>query len=84
MNAISVPAGRFVPARYFPEENESAQLEQRRRAPVSVAYDLFGTGKTALKASWSKYFAHRSHALCLHATRRRAWSTKAATGSTRI
>ena len=57
MNEISVPAGRFVPARFFPEETNLPNWSNDIAPRVSVAYDLFGTGKTALKASWSKYFA---------------------------
>jgi hypothetical protein len=57
MNEISVPAGRFVPARFFPEENNLPNWNNDIAPRLSVAYDLFGTGKTALKASWSKYFA---------------------------
>ena len=57
MNEISVPAGRFVPARFFPEENDLPNWKNDVAPRLSVAYDLFGTGKTALKASWSKYYA---------------------------
>lgn len=57
MNAISVPAGRFVPGRYFPEESNLPNWNNDIAPRLSVAYDLFGTGKTALKTSWSKYFA---------------------------
>ena len=57
MNEISVPAGRFVPPRFFPEENDLPNWKNDVAPRISVAYDLFGTGKTALKASWSKYFA---------------------------
>ena len=49
----------------FPEENDLPNWNNDIAPRVSVAYDLFGTGKTALKASWSKYFATRTHALCL-------------------
>ena len=57
MNEISVPAGRFVPARFFPEEKNLPNWKNDVAPRISVAYDLFGTGKTALKSSWSKYYA---------------------------
>ena len=57
MNEISVPAGRFVPARFFPEESNLPNWKNDVAPRVSLAYDLFGTGKTALKTSWSRYFA---------------------------
>jgi hypothetical protein len=57
MNEISVPAGRFVPARFFPEEKNLPNWNNDIAPRVSIAYDVFGTGKTAVKASWSKYFA---------------------------
>jgi hypothetical protein len=48
--------GRFKPANIFPA------LELPRLGPdfsprLSVAYDLFGTGKTALKAGWNRYMS---------------------------
>jgi hypothetical protein len=57
MNEIAVPAGRFVPARFFTEETNLPNWNNDVAPRLSVAYDLFGTGRTALKASWSKYFA---------------------------
>jgi hypothetical protein len=57
MNEISVPAGRFVPARFFPEEKNLPDWKNDVAPRLSAAYDVFGTGKTAVKASWSKYFA---------------------------
>ena len=50
------PSGRIVaaePQRQLPGGQERAELEGRQPA-VSVAYDLFGNGKTALKASVSR------------------------------
>jgi len=57
MNAISVPAGRFVPARHFPEEKNLPNWNNDVAPRLSAAYDIFGTGRTAVKASWSRYYA---------------------------
>lgn len=57
MNAISVPAGRFVPARFFPEQKNLPNWKNDVAPRISAAYDVFGSGKTAVKASWSKYYA---------------------------
>jgi hypothetical protein len=56
MNEIAVPAGRFVPARFFPEENNLPNWKNDVAPRVSVAYDVFGDGRTAIKASFSKYY----------------------------
>jgi hypothetical protein len=56
MKEIAVPAGRFVPARYFPEEKNLPNFTNDVAPRVSVAYDLFGDGRTAVKASLSKYY----------------------------
>ena len=53
------PAGRFVPARDFAGVSCVAcftDLSPR----LSASYDLFGTGKTALKASWGGYLGGES------------------------
>jgi len=50
----TAPAGRFVPERHFaeiPNLPDWTDLSPR----VGVAFDLFGTGKTALKGSVSRY-----------------------------
>jgi hypothetical protein len=53
---ITVPAGPFVGARTFPEVRDLPNFHDI--APrAGVSYDLFGTGKTALKASWGRYVA---------------------------
>ncbi|HEV3217993.1 MAG TPA: carboxypeptidase regulatory-like domain-containing protein [Vicinamibacterales bacterium] len=50
------PAGRFVPFRYFPERDNVPNWNNDLAPRVSAAYDLFGDGKTAIKASFSKYY----------------------------
>jgi hypothetical protein len=58
MEAISAPAGRFVPARFYPEEKNLPNWNNDIAPRFSMAYDLFGTGRTALKMSFSKYHAN--------------------------
>jgi hypothetical protein len=57
MNAIELPPGRFVPARQFPEEKNLPNWKNDVAPRFSMAYDVFGTGKTALKFSVSKYYS---------------------------
>jgi hypothetical protein len=52
-NAVSAPAGRFTPARSVPAANLYNYTDPAPR--MSVAYDVFGTGKTAVKASAGKF-----------------------------
>jgi hypothetical protein len=47
-------AGRFVPARVFPEVKDAAILKDLNPR-VSAAYDLFGDGKTALTVSLNRF-----------------------------
>ena len=50
----SAPAGQFVPARSYAAQSQL--IDWRNFVPrVSVAYDLTGTGRTALKVSASQY-----------------------------
>jgi hypothetical protein len=56
MKEIAVPAGRFVPPRYFPEQTGLPDWKNDIAPRISVAYDIFGDGRTAVKASYSKYF----------------------------
>jgi hypothetical protein len=50
----NAPAGRFVPARHFPEIDNVPNW--KTLVPrFAFVYDLFGNGKTALKANASKY-----------------------------
>jgi hypothetical protein len=52
----SNPPGRFVGARFFPERRKLPNWNNDPAPRLSAAYDLFGNGRTALKASWSKYY----------------------------
>jgi hypothetical protein len=55
VSEVSMAAGRFSPARFFPEKvliNWGPTYAPR----LSWAYDLFGNGRTALKTSYSKYY----------------------------
>jgi hypothetical protein len=54
MLAVSLPAGRFAPARSFPAQRNLPNW--RDVAPrFSAIYDLFGNARTAVKGSFSKY-----------------------------
>ncbi len=50
----TAPAGNFVPARRFAEVENHPNFNDGV-VRLGVAYDLFGTGKTALKANASKF-----------------------------
>jgi len=52
--AQHLPAGPFVPARDYPEVKHSPHW-QNLNPRLGVAFDLFGDGKTALKASIGRY-----------------------------
>ena len=52
----AVPAGRFVPARFFPARKNVPNWIRYLAPRLSAAYDLFGTGRTAVKAAVSKYY----------------------------
>ena len=56
MYESSMAAGRFVPARFIPEEKGLIDFGADYSPRLSTVYDLFGDGRTALKASWSKYY----------------------------
>jgi hypothetical protein len=55
IEATSMPAGRFAGERYFPEREHVPQWLWDVSPRLSMAYDLFGDGRTALKASFSRY-----------------------------
>jgi outer membrane receptor protein involved in Fe transport len=52
--AQSLPATRFVPAREYPAVSDVPNWKDVSPR-LGVAYDLFGNGKTALKASLNRY-----------------------------
>src|SRR5581483_1295689 len=52
----AMPAGRFVGARFFSERKDVPTWNGDLAPRFSAAYDLFGNGRTALKASYSKYY----------------------------
>src|SRR5258705_3605965 len=57
----TAPAGRFVPARSFPaQENVPNWKDISPR--IGGVWDVFGTGKTAVKASVSRYLAAQTAA----------------------
>ncbi len=59
MEETSSPAGRFVPARFFPAEPGLIKWGPDYAPRMAAVYDLFGDGRTALKANFSKY--HRQY-----------------------
>ena len=59
MRETSAPAGRFVPARFFSKQYDLIKWGPNYAPRLSAVYDLFGDGRTALKASASKY--HRQY-----------------------
>jgi hypothetical protein len=48
------PAGKYIPARAVPAADGIPDFKDIT-ARAGVAYDVFGNGKTAIKASWGKY-----------------------------
>jgi hypothetical protein len=80
INAVNVAAGRFAPARSFPEQKDMPKWGPMWAPRLSAVYDLFGDGKTALKASLSKYYFQntngwaRRYANTVTTSDRRNWS----------
>jgi hypothetical protein len=60
IDAQSVPAGRWVPARQLAEITNLPSFEEFSPR-FSAAYDLFGNGKTAIKMSVGKFLASMGH-----------------------
>jgi hypothetical protein len=56
MRETSSPAGRFVPARFFPAQHGLIKWGPDWAPRLAAVYDLFGNGRTALKTNYSKYF----------------------------
>jgi len=54
--AITVPAGPFKPEQTFAEAKDLPNYNDVTPR-VGIAYDLFGNGKTAIKAGWGRYLA---------------------------
>ncbi|MBI4486005.1 MAG: TonB-dependent receptor [Acidobacteria bacterium] len=54
-----LPAGPYVPARDFPEVKHSPRWENLSPR-LGAAYDLFGTGRTALKVALGRYPARNT------------------------
>jgi hypothetical protein len=53
------PAGRFVPARHS-EQLDCIPCWKNWSARIGASYDLFGTGKTALKTSFGNFLAQQA------------------------
>jgi Carboxypeptidase regulatory-like domain/TonB-dependent Receptor Plug Domain len=60
IEATTDPAGRFVPARYFPAVPNMPNWHNDLAPRFSVAYDLFGDGRTALKGGWGVYYQQQT------------------------
>jgi hypothetical protein len=56
---VDLPAGRFVPARHF-DRVENLPNWKDISPRLGIAYDLFGTGRTAVKGSLGKYTQQES------------------------
>ena len=55
-----MPAGRFVPGRFFEEQPDLPNWANDPAPRLSAAYDLFGDGRTAIKGNVSKSYAQWS------------------------
>jgi hypothetical protein len=56
MRETSSPAGRFVPARFYPAQHGLITWGPDYAPRLAAVYDLFGDGRTALKTNYSKYY----------------------------
>ncbi len=54
VDAQSMPAGPFVPARSYPQVKDTPNWKDGT-VRLAAAYDVFGDGNTAIKGSWGKY-----------------------------
>ena len=65
LSATTADAGRFVPARLYEREGCLPCWSNQVAPRLSAAYDLFGNGRTALKASVNKYYGPYTTTLAL-------------------
>ena len=73
--AQSLPAGIFVPARNFPEVNNTPNW-RNINPRLGLAYNLFGNGKTALKAGLGRYVPYVVDAANIPASNQAASATR--------
>ena len=59
MDETSALSGRFAPERFFPAQYDLIKWGPDYAPRFAAVYDVFGTGRTALKTSFSKY--HRQY-----------------------
>jgi hypothetical protein len=57
---VSLPAGRFAPARFYAEQKNLPNWPHDVAPRLAGAYDLFGNGRTALKVSAGKYYVQQT------------------------
>src|SRR5881296_922247 len=73
--AQSLPAGIFVPARSFPEVKDTPNW-RNINPRLGLAYNLFGNGKTALKAGLGRYVPYVVDAANIPASNQAASATR--------
>jgi len=73
--ATEMPAGPFVPARSFPATKDSPNFSNLSPR-LGAAYDLFGNGKTALKASLGRFTPYAIAAVDVPAANQAASTTR--------
>jgi hypothetical protein len=73
--ATEMPAGPFVPARSFPE-TKNVPNWHNLNPRVGMAYDLFGNGRTAVKASLGRYNRYELAAVAIPADNQATSTTR--------